>query len=643
MKEELAVPGCYVVFHMNLAFSAIAEAERLTVIKNCYFPLLDTVEATGLPIGIECSGWTLQQVAALAPAWLSRFRALLAKGRCELVGSGYVQLIGPLVPHIVNRKNQELGLAVYEQLLGCRPRLAMVNEMAFSKGLVAVYGEVGYDGLLMERENLCLASGLPLEGEGPWLVEGSPQLLLSDSILFQKFQRLIHRQIPRKAYLDFVERRVQTSRRPLSIYCSDAEIFDFRPKRYAYEENKGSGDEWSRISDLLSDLNVRFVSPSDALAQTQNGADPTPIHLTSARYPVPVKKQPKYNLSRWAVSGSDDLELNTFCHRLLRKVVSGNQPQDWPGLLALWASDLRTHIHPDRFSAARNQITTILGRDQHQAPDDFQEGPPPESSGINLVQDPDGFSLRLKTRFLKLVLNRRRGLTVTRLAFSSHDFVPLVGTLEHGYFDLINLGADFYTGGVVIESPAKALRITDLERVEPQFGWVNGWFGLRCQFDTVFGPLVKTLYLHGEKACLRMAYSFPGWERPPAIIRVGNVTLKPEAFSSDLRLRCHNGGAEAEEFKLDTPCRHQAAVSSLISCSAGFGATTGRIEIGDGHRGLALTWDPAFCAAFPMLWHEPGSPGDLTRVLFSLAELDDTRRSGGSLPAFQVDLTPLSG
>ena len=107
----------YLVFHLNLAFSSIDENEREKVIQNCYDPLLDTIEGNNLPVGIELSGWTLMQIEQINPSWIRRFRKLLESGICELVGSGYCQIIAPLVPHKVNQWNQKLGLDVYQKIL----------------------------------------------------------------------------------------------------------------------------------------------------------------------------------------------------------------------------------------------------------------------------------------------------------------------------------------------------------------------------------------------------------------------------------------------------------------------------------------------------------------------------------------------
>jgi len=147
----------YIIFHLNLAYSSIEASSRLDVIEKCYKPLLQLIENNNIPIGIELTAWTLEQIHALAPEWVNDFKALLQAKKAELIGSGYTQIIGPLVPYEVNIWNQRLGLDVYESLLGVKPRLALVNEMAYSTGMVEVYTKSGYDGIIMDRDNILLA------------------------------------------------------------------------------------------------------------------------------------------------------------------------------------------------------------------------------------------------------------------------------------------------------------------------------------------------------------------------------------------------------------------------------------------------------------------------------------------------------
>src|SRR6059036_3095757 len=125
------------LFHLNLNHGSIEVEKRGAVITRCYQPLLELAERRPwLRLAIEASGQTLERIARADPAWIERLRALLEAGRVEFIGSGDTLLIGPLVPAAVNRWNQELGRATYLRLLARAPRIALVNEMAWSQGLL---------------------------------------------------------------------------------------------------------------------------------------------------------------------------------------------------------------------------------------------------------------------------------------------------------------------------------------------------------------------------------------------------------------------------------------------------------------------------------------------------------------------------
>jgi len=143
----------YTIFHLNLAYSSIEEEQRPDVVQSCYWPLLRLARKYNLPFGIEAPAYTLETVATIDPAWLPELRRLTTKGPCEVIGSGYAQIIGPLVPAKGNAANLRLGHQVFERLLGFRPKIALVNEQAYSAGLIQHYLDAGYQAMVMEWDN----------------------------------------------------------------------------------------------------------------------------------------------------------------------------------------------------------------------------------------------------------------------------------------------------------------------------------------------------------------------------------------------------------------------------------------------------------------------------------------------------------
>lgn len=649
----------YLIFHLNLAFSSIKTEARPEVVRKCYWPLLELAESTGIPIGIELTGWTLQQIELLDPLWVERFRKLLKSKRCELIGSGWSQIIGPLVPYEVNFWNQKLGMDAYQQTLGVTPKLALVNEMAFSTGMVDVYAEAGYQGIVMDRDNVRLALGMenmPLTAV-PTHAVGLDGVALpvvwSDSILFQKLQHYVHGDITINDYQRYLLKRVARGENLLPIYCNDAEVFDYRPGRFKEERAANSEGEWNRLKRLLdvlvTQVGMTWCSPSDALLNIERSAACRHAVLSTVTQPLPVKKQAKYNIARWAVTGRNDIWINTICHRLHRSFLHASDIQtsavDWRALCELWASDLRTHITQERWQEACSKLTA-LALVKHVSLDYGNQSKgrigeiAARSGSFEVTPDVENLLLTVSTSAVRLVLNLRRGLNIHSLAYRTHDFVPVVGTLQHGYFGSIALGADYYSGGVIVELPAEHTRVTDLERSKPEIFETAERLYLRVQIETSYGPIIKLISVDRAAERVSLTYSFPAWKKMRGILRAGIITLMPEAFDNQLTLTCVNGGRTVEHFAIDRPCDHSAAVSSLVSCTAGFGATTGTIVIGDDKRKVLLSWDPSHSAVFPMLVHKQSGDQSLTRLVFSLGELDDTSRPEGAIPALTLCLSP---
>ncbi len=650
----------FMLFHLNLAYSSIAVSNRKMVIDKCYYPILELIKKTKIPIGIEATSWTLKQIQMLDPNWIKELKCLLDSGQAEFVGSGYTQLIGPLVPYEVNFWNQKIGLEDYQSIFQAKPALALINEMAFSTGMIEIYQELNYQGIIMDNDNICLSLGLEngnsaaLPSHAMGREEFSLPVLWSDSILFQKFQRYAHGDVRLIDYIDLFRKRALKYLRPLAIYCNDAEIFDFRPGRYQEERPVLNEGEWRRIENLLKILSdqekVIWLSPTAALNESLRSIPLNKKILSSIKQPVPVKKQAKYNVSRWAITGRNDLWINTLCHRYANTLKNSKNRINWRSLCEFWASDLRTHIEKDRWQ--KNCVSMEVFSKQHGISMDYgsesrdddlalKNNDPEIIDKYKITRDNENILLSISSAEIELVLNLRRGLTIHTLAFYTQDFQPIIGTLPHGYFDSIEFGADFYSAGVVVELPMEHRRLTDLEWVDPIIYGLNGALHIVAKINTVKGEIVKRYVLTPGKNTVSLMIELPKWERLHSIVRMGALSFLPEAFSSTVSLQTCNGGSALEEFKLDQPCDYTLPASTLVSCTTGFGATTGEIIIGDQKKKIKISWDPAEAAIFPMLQHQIVSKNTLTRLFFSLNEIDETTRSGGEFPPFKIALTPI--
>ena len=621
-----ATLNLFAMFHLNLAFSSIEEYERSAVIERCYWPLLATAAAQG-PIAIEATGYTLEEIEARDPKWLARLRDLIASGKVEFIGSGYAQLIGPLVPAQVVAANLRIGNEVYQRLLKMKPTLALVNEQAYSGGLVGHYLDAGYRALLMDWDN-------PSAHHPDWPAEArylpqtalgadgrSIDLLWTNTVAFQKLQRFAHGDIELDDYLDFIATHRSAEQRALCIYASDAEIFDFRPGRYRTEEALSGESEWQRVAGAFAQLSglegMQLTTPSAALERTK-APSTIRVRLETAACPVPVKKQRKYNLTRWAVTGRDDIAINAACQRIYG-AVADLKPRDpmWKELCHLWASDFRTHITETRWKDYCAKLSAIEER--------LSVGPSSAPAPIPGEPTNDRY-ISVATDALSARLDRRRGLAVKWLAFGSET--PCIGGLPHGHFDDIALQADWYTGDCVLEQPGEP-KITDLEWAETEIARdALGNTVVQGRIATPLGPIDKRLCFYNDAPRLEFDLTFHWTSWPKGSLRLGHVTLLPDAFDARfLMLTTHNGGLTEERFALHgETIEHGAPVSFLVSASCGLGLTEGWAEISDGMRGVRIEVDRQTAPLLGLLTHREVKGRLFCQLMLSMLEMDDTSR-----------------
>ena len=615
----------FALFHLNLAFSSIEEDQRAQVVRDCYGPLLALAEHHG-PIGIEATAYTLQAIGGCEPMWLEKLGRLIRERKVELIGSGYAQVIGPLVPADVVAANLRLGNQAYRDLLGVRPKIALVNEQAYSAGLVGHYLDAGYEALLVDWDNVSgFHTGWKAEFRyAPQRALGSDgrviAILWTNTVAFQKLQRLAHGDITLEEYLTFVAAQRGAGKRVFCLYASDVEIFGFRPGRYRTEEANQGPAEWVRINAAFAGVaameGVRMVAPAEALTIAAEYAGET-LQLETAAYPVPVKKQRKYNLTRWAVTGRDDIAINAACQRIYAALKKEGAPDaDWRELCRLWASDFRTHITETRWQNCRRDLLAMETRLGTPA-----DRPLPAPQGESIT---DRF-IDIATPFIRARLDRRRGLAIQQAGFAP-DFTPVIGGIAHGYFDDIVLQADWYTGDCVFEAPGEA-KVTDLDWAQTKIAYGDdGAVVVRGEIQTVLGPILKTMTFQGARIDFAIEFQWESWGR--GSLRLGHITLLPDAFDSDsLVFSTTNGGFTAERFSLaGQTVEHGAPVSFLVSVSCALGLTEGWVELADKSHTVRIEVDREQAPLIGLLVHRRTGGQLFCQMILSALELDDTRK-----------------
>ena len=250
----------YSLFHINTSFSSIESGKLDELLKKCYWPLLDLIEKVDANIAIEASGLSLNSIAKKDIRWITKLKELISKEYCEFVGSGYCQIISPLIPYTINNHNLRLGNQIYKQLLNLEPVIGFVNEQAFSKSLIKIYKDNNYKGIIIDWENSFNANPdwNPDLIYKPIIVEDDNKnkipVIWNSSYNFQKFQKYIHGD-SKNFKVD--KHKSNSKNKFYSLYGSDAEIFNFRPGRYE-NEFLNKINEWNKILKLYLNLKKKF-------------------------------------------------------------------------------------------------------------------------------------------------------------------------------------------------------------------------------------------------------------------------------------------------------------------------------------------------------------------------------------------------
>jgi hypothetical protein len=622
--------SAYTAWHLNLNFSAIEIEDHRKVISDCYWPLLELCEADDNKFGVEMSASTLNRIKQLDSTWLDKARSLQNSNKLEVIASGWSQIISPLVPWQVTEKNLRLGNEFYFSEFGKLPRVAFINEQAWSDGLFDLYVNAGFEAVIIEWENSFSANKHWAES-----VRNSPVTLQRDnrelliiwnhSTSFQKIQRLAHKEISMENWKTWFSAYCNSREdSAICIYGGDVETIGFRPKRYISEAEPNS-DEWDAICKAFNSqkqLGVRFTLPSQLL--DAKDVYPRVNSISSLTMPIPTKKQPKYNPLRWAVGGRDSVMANTVCQRVFENLKSKEIEDSvlWMELLELWASDFRTHITESRWTdwVDRSEKLQSMTRLPTLIPNSLEKQ---KSQGFEVLED--DYTIQIANDKLRILLSKRKGLAVKELYFYSLSQDWLVGTFEHGDNADIEWNADFFTGEFVLEPPGLS-KVSDLVPVIPKITNESDYLSIKASIKSRLGTLEKEIRLYPESERVDFVYT-PSWgEIPAGSLRFGDIVLNPAAFElTSLTFGTHNGGIELETFELGELNIDQGrSWSALVSARQCFGITEGFCLIGDRFKKIRISNNHFESKVPAILTFQNFKHNYLFRLQFSGRELDDT-------------------
>jgi len=462
--------------------------------------------------------------------------------------------------------------------------------------------------------------------------ERSIPLIWTDSIAFQKFQRYAHAEYELSEYIDYLKNHTITQDNFFPLYSNDLEIFNYRPNRYHTEVQKGIQPEFERILRLYNFLKnknwAELIFPSEVLNGLSRPYGGNDIHLESPEQPIPVKKQEKYNINRWALTGRDDININTKCFQIYQGLVDAKnkEPDNWKSLCYLWSSDFRTHVTDKRWFNFQKRLNKVVKQFYSASMGKEKINNKEISKGSYFLISETNRLITIENSKLKIVLNKQKGLSIKKYFINNISDTFLIGTLDHGYFDDISLSADYYSGHAVIERPTMH-KITDLEKVNPEIHQINKQVIIKTEQQCDHVQFSTKIVVSDKSYYINKSIQFNS--RNLFIIRPIIFTFNPEAWDKKtLFIETHNGGEKPEKFLLaNKQILHNDIYSPLISARHGFGHTRGLLSVGDKSKKMTFYCNMITSALIPTVVFLPQENNKFfLRIQYSAKEIDDTSK-----------------
>ena len=306
---------------------------------------------------------------------------------------------------------------------------------------------------------------------------------------------------------------------------------------------------------------------------------------------MPVKKQRKYNLARWAVTGRDDLGINAACERIYRGIVA--KGADHRGMERALLSVVERFSHSHHREALGRHSRDVCRRRKKRwlAPDASQ----PRCAARRRNVEARHIDIATPACHRASRPPPRPGARSDSLR--QPCAAPSLGGLPHGHFDDIALQADWYTGDCVFEAPGEH-KVTDLE-------WAETRKLDRCE-RRHRRPSAASRRRRGrsKRPCASRTTNRASISISSSTGRTGARAACASATSL-----CFRDAFDIDALSLDhaqwRPRRrrrfalagqtvdHGAPVSFLVSSSHGLGMTEGWAEIGDDRTRVRVEVDRA--------------------------------------------------
>lgn len=409
------------------------------------------------------------------------------------------------------------------------------------------------------------------------------------------------------------------------MYSNDVEVFNFRPGRFLTEGNIKS-DEWKLIDNIYKSFGKKnkFIFISEFLKKKKKI-----VKIFNSQNPIITKKQPKYNIIRWALSGRDNVFINTLCYKIYNhfKINKISNKNYWKKLCYFWSSDFRTHITEKRWNIYNKEIKLFVKKLKNKKKTrkitffNFKK-----NNNYKITQTENLVNVINDNLLVKF--NKQKGLTIESYSDFRVSSLPLIGKIEKGYFNQIENDVDYFSGFFQMFDRQENKKITDLSPLKDNLNIIkNDYLILKTQnkFNKFLQKKIFIFDFEKNRFGIKNYFSY----LPIGSLRLNYFTLNPENYDfSKLYFETHNGGKQLEKFYINkNEINYGEAVSPICSATSGLGMTEGEIIIGDKSKKIKIYNKNYQASLIGMIYFKKIFKKNLFRFYFSGMEYDDTSKN----------------
>ncbi len=597
--------------HFNLNFSSLPHEYIPNLLKYCYVPIINVVKKLkGLRLGIEMPAKTLESIYNYDKNLIKDILLLVAKNKLEFIASGYEQMIGPLVPYKINKINLSFGNHIYQKILGFVPKIAYINEQIYADSLVELYRKFNFSAIIVDIDSVpeALSTNPEVNKYCPLIGQNTKEsiyALWNSSIAFQKLQRYIRGEITYYEYEYFLNQQHRKSNY-LCLYGGDAEMIGFKPygldSLFHPQSYKKTFLLFERLlNKILAKKQFEFKLPSEVVNTYKSKSF---FRLCNSENPVLSKKQEKYNLSRWALSGMTNVFLNSHAYANFKNTKTS---------LELWASDYRTFTSNQKY---QNFFRLLKDSTTHS---DFVKG-----ALLKKYSPTD--KVFFKTDYVNLSIFKNKGGAIKSLTFPKISDKPVIGTVAHGYYKEIRLNPDWYSNHSIIYNTERT-KITDLNLSTIYFLETKTDILILVKTKLDYHDLYKKIEISKEKEKVRLSFYYFFQNLKAYSLRSPIFTILPSGWDlKTIEYRTHYGTNKLISYPLNgSKLLMDEAVSQEVSSHGCLTTSKNILIISDHKKKIKFQVNEPYLLTKPLIHFENTQRNEFyCRIYFSLAESDET-------------------